>query len=241
MDTIIAMPIDAPLGDAQLYRLMTWLSPSFPVGAFTYSHGIEFAVEDGLVKDHEALAAWIGAIVEKGAGRIDAMMFAAAHRAAADGDDTALDRAVERAHATRASHETALEATAQGVAFVETVRRVWPDGRIERWRERMAAMARQPTLAVAVGTVAGFMGLPAPLALVGYLQSFAANLVSAGVRLVPLGQTDGQRVMALLEPVIVAAAARAPEIPLADLGGAAFMVDWTSIRHETQYTRLFRS
>ncbi len=235
------MPTETPLGDAQLYRLMTWLSPSFPVGAFTYSHGIEYAVEDGLVKDHETLARWIGAIVEKGAGRVDAMLFAAAHRAAADGDNTALDRTVERAHATRASHETALEATAQGVAFIETVRRVWPDARIEPWRERMAAAGRQPTLAVAVGTVAGFMGLPAALTLVGYLQSFAANLVSAGVRLVPLGQTDGQRVMALLEPVIVAAAARAPEIPLADLGGAAFMVDWTSIRHETQYTRLFRS
>ena len=78
-------------------------------------------------------------------------------------------------------------------------------------------------------------------ALNAYLHAVTANLISAGVRLIPLGQTEGQRVLAALEPVAAATAQRALATSLDDVGGAAFRADIASMQHETQYTRLFRT
>ena len=94
---------------------------------------------------------------------------------------------------------------------------------------------------LAVGAAAAIHGMPLPAVLTAYLQAFAANLVSAGVRLVPLGQTDGQRATAALELVVARAAAAAMTANLDELGTAAPLLDWCSMKHETQYTRLFRS
>ena len=219
---------------------MAWLSPAFPVGAFAYSHGIECGVEQGLIRDRESLAAWVAAIVGHGAGAVDAVLFREAWVAAA-GDEGALDRVAELGAAFRGSAETALESMDQGSAFLATVAEAWPDPRLSAWSERLRKAGRGPAYAVAVGAVAGWTGLPLALALFAFLQAFAANLVSAGVRLIPLGQTDGQRAIATLEAPIAAALEIALVRPLDDIGAATPMVEWTSIRHETQYTRLFRS
>ncbi len=231
----------AMITEQALYRLMTWLSPSFPVGGYSYSHGIEFAVEDGLITDRDGLARWVEAIIVHGAGRNDATMFRAAWEAVADGDPEMLAWAAEMADALRATPETALESTGQGQAFLDTLVAVWPDLRFGNLAGMLAGMDRSPTYAVAVGVAAAVAGVPLSHALVAYLHAMAANLVSAGVRLVPLGQTDGQMAQAALEVPVRAAADRALTRPLEDLGTAAPMVDWTSMKHETQYTRLFRS
>jgi urease accessory protein len=220
--------------DAALYRLMTWLSPAYPVGAYGYSHGIEFAVEAGLVRDRASLVDWVATVVERGAGRVDAAIFAAAWRAVADGDDARLAETIALAKAWRGTSETALESAAQGAAFVATTRAAWP-------HPRLARLPRDTPLAVAVGAAAAAHGIDLDSALIAYLQAFAANLVSAGVRLIPLGQTDGQLAVAALEGVIVAAARAAPAADLDTFGTAAPVADWCSMRHETQYTRLFRS
>jgi urease accessory protein len=94
---------------------------------------------------------------------------------------------------------------------------------------------------VAVAVAAAGHGVPLVPALHAFLHAATANLISAGVRLIPLGQTDGQRLVAALEGVIAATAARALQCPLDEIGGAAFRADLASMRHETQYTRLFRS
>jgi urease accessory protein len=227
--------------DSALYRLMTWLSPAFPVGGFSYSHGIEQAVEAGLVADAAAATGWIEGIVVDGSGRADATLFAAAWRAAAGGDDAALDAVAALAEAMRGTSELALESHAQGRAFLDTVVRVWPEPRAVAFAARCRAAGFGPAYPVAVAAAAAAGGVPLRAALVGYLQAFAAMLVSAAVRLVPLGQTEGQRILARLEPVVLAAAGAALRRPLDDAGSAAPMVDWTSMRHETQYTRLFRS
>jgi urease accessory protein len=226
-----------PLADTGLLRLLTWLSPSFPVGGFSYSHGLELAVEAGLVRDRRHLADWLGTVLSHGAGRVDATLLASAWRATCADDGVALAAATEWAAAMRGTAETALESAAQGRAFLDTVRQVWPDP----WLEKRAEMLALGGYAVAVGVAAARAGVPLEPTLVGYLHAFAANLVSAAVRLVPLGQTDGQRALAALEPVILAAAAAAIERPLAEIGSATPMVEWASMRHETQYTRLFRS
>lgn len=227
--------------DVALLRLLAWLSPSFPTGGYAYSHGIERAVEVGLVRDRATLTEWVSAILEHGAGRTDALLFALAHRAVAADDEGSFLWALERADALRATRETALESAAQGTAFLATVRAAWPVPGLERWTAPIEAAGRPPAHGIAVALCAALAGLSLPAALAGFLHAVAANLVSAGVRLVPLGQTDGQRALAALEPVAARVADWGARATPDDLGGRAPLVDWTCMTHETQYTRLFRS
>ncbi|MCC9620886.1 urease accessory protein UreF [Thalassospira sp. MA62] len=224
-----------------LMRLMTWLSPSFPVGAYTYSHGVEYAVEDGRVADAASLIKWVEGVLEFGAGRIDAVLFCAAWRAAKNADEKALFDIGIDADCWRGTSEMALEATAQGRAFVSTVQKVWGDGILIRWADAMRADDRLPSYPVAVGIAAAEADVPLRAALTAFLHAMAANLVSSAVRLVPLGQTDGVRSLTSLDYAVSIAVDHAMETEIADLGAAAPMVDWTSMKHETQYTRLFRS
>ncbi|MEK9660372.1 MAG: urease accessory protein UreF [Alphaproteobacteria bacterium] len=224
-----------------LLRLMTWLSPSFPVGAFSYSHGIEYAVEAGMVGDVSTLTGWVETILARGAGRVDAALFCRAYRFVAMRDDAALADVVVRADAMRGSAETARESAAQGEAFLLAMREVWPEPRLDGLAALAAADRRPVAYAVAVAAAAAVHNVPRDPALAAFMHAMAANLVSAGVRLVPLGQTDGQRAIAELEPVILATVAEVTARPFDDVGTAAPVVDWASMRHETQYTRLFRS
>jgi urease accessory protein len=223
---------------AALYRLMTWLSPSFPVGAFSYSSGIEWAVEAGDITDAPTLQRWLAVMIGEGGGFCDAAFFVHAFHAIAAGDDATLRAVAELAAAFAPSKERHLETTAQGRAFLDTTRAAWPAPALERL---LAAWEGDIALPVAVGVACAGHGVPLDPALQAYLEAMAANLISTGVRLVPLGQTDGQRILAALEPVVAATAKRALVAVLDDVGGAAFRADLASMHHETQYTRLFRS
>ena len=223
---------------ATLYRLMAWLSPAYPVGAFSYSSGIEWAVEAGDITDAAALQRWLTSMLASGGGFCDAVFLVHAHRAVADNDDAALQAVAELAAAFAPSKERFLETTAQGRAFMDATRAAWPCVALTRAMETCHGPLAYP---VAVAIAAAGHAIPLPPSLGAFLQGLAANLVSAGVRLVPLGQTDGQRLLAALEPVIVATAGRALTTSLDDVGGAAFRADIASMRHETQHTRLFRS
>jgi urease accessory protein len=222
-------------GEASLYRLMAWLSPAYPVGAFSYSSGIEWAVETGDIVNAETLKDWLATMLTDGGGFCDAVLFAHAHRAH---DDPALRDIAELAAALAPSKERHLETTAQGNAFVETTRATWPCAALDRFKAAWDGPIAYP-VAVAVAAAGHDVSLGAALA--AFLQALVANWVSAGVRLVPLGQTDGQRVVAALEPVVAATAQRALVTSLDDMGASAFRADLASLRHETQYTRLFRS
>lgn len=211
------------------YRLMTWLSPAYPVGAFSYSHGVEYAVEAGLLTDRTSLTDWIEDCLRHGAGRSDAIIAAHAWRA-----DDAATRAelAELATALQPAKERLLESKAQGAAFQLVTAEVWPAGAID------AAPLPYP---VAVGVAARAHDVPLDEMLQAWLWAFAANLVSAAVRLVPLGQTDGQRAQAALMPVVLDVARDAATASLEDIGGCAFRADIAAMRHETQHVRLFRS
>ena len=217
---------------------MAWLSPAYPIGAFSYSSGIEWAVEAGDVTDKATLERWLTVMIAEGGGFCDAVFLVHAFRATAAGDDAMLRRVAELAVAFAPSKERHLETTAQGRAFLDTTRAAWPTPALDRL---LAVWDGDVALPVAVGVAAAGHGIELAHALHAYLHALAANLISAGVRLVPLGQTDGQRVLAALEPVVAATAARALVTALDDVGGAAFRADLASMRHETQYTRLFRS
>jgi urease accessory protein len=223
---------------AALYRLMAWLSPAYPVGAFSYSSGIEWAVEAGDINDADTLRAWLAAVIGEGGGFADAVFFVHAFRAAAAGDNVAVRAVAELAAAFVPSKERFLETTAQGRAFLETTRAAWPSAALDRLD---AACSGPVALPVAVGVACAAHDIALKAALHAFLQALAANWISAGVRLVPLGQTDGQRVLASLEGATAAAATRALATPLDELGTCTFRADIASMRHETQYTRLFRS
>jgi urease accessory protein len=221
-----------------LYRLMAWLSPSYPIGAFSYSSGIEWAVEAGDITDAAKLERWLAVVIGEGGGFCDAVFFIHAHRAVAAGDDAALRAVAELAAVFSPSKERHLETTAQGRAFLDTTRAAWPAPALDRL---LAVWDGAVALPIAVGVASAGHGIALVPALHAYLHAMAANLISTGLRLVPLGQTDGQRVLAALEPVVTATAARSLITPLDQVGGAAFRADLASMRHETQYTRLFRS
>ncbi|MDB5970295.1 MAG: hypothetical protein JWQ90_2745 [Hydrocarboniphaga sp.] len=222
---------------ADLYRLLVWTSPSYPIGAFSYSHGLEWAVEEGSVRDVATLVDYIGAVLERGGAWVDAVLFAHAHRHA--GDDDKLDEISELASAFRASAETALEARQQGAAFLLVTRRAWPHPQLDAFAECHADQAATQCVTMALACAAH--GLPLAASLGAFLHSVAANLVSAGVRLVPLGQTDGQIALARLAAVVSRVTAAAPTTDIDDLGTASPGLEFCSMRHETQYTRLFRS
>ena len=221
-----------------LYRLMAWLSPSYPVGAFSYSSGIEWAVEVGDIKDAETLWHWLAVVMGEGGGFCDAVFFVHTHRSLADSGDEALRAVAELAAAFAPSKERHLETTAQGGAFVEATRSAWPCAGLDRLAAAWTGPVAYP---VAVGVAAAGHGIPLETALRAFLHAVGANLISAGVRLIPLGQSDGQSVLARLEPVVETAAVRALKTSLDDVGSAAMRADLASFLHETQYTRLFRS
>lgn len=224
-----------------LLRLQSWLSPAFPTGAYSYSHGLEWAVEVGHVHDRKTLVDWLQGDLCYGSGRNEAIFFSDAWRCARDDDRDKLLYVVELAAAFRGTREFALESSQQGAAGLATLRRVWPD-RILLWLSDVLHEKRvHPALAVVLGVSSARQGIPSHLALPAFLQAYVANLVAAGVRLIPLGQTDGQRAIAELEEAILATSAQAATSTIDDLGSAALMVELASMAHETQYTRLFRS
>jgi urease accessory protein len=226
-----------PQAAAELSRLMLWLSPAFPVGGYSYSHGLEWVVERGRITDAAALEGWIEDVLVHGAGRSDLIFFAEAWRALAAADTPRLRQVAQLAAAFAVSAERRLETLGQGTAFLAAVGTVWPHPALLTAFEAGADVAYP----VAVGASTAAHGLPLAACAHAFLQAFAANLVSAGVRLVPLGQTDGLRVLARLEPLLPRLVAAALAARLEDAGGAAILVDIASMRHETQYTRLFRS
>jgi urease accessory protein len=229
------------LAPVALLRQQSWLSPAFPTGSYSYSHGLEWAVEAGHIHDRASLVDWLEADLRYGSGRNEAIFFSEASRCATDDDHAKLFQIAELAAAFRGTSEFALESSQQATACLATLRNVWPDRVLESLSESLSERRIPPALAVVLGVRSAREGIPNGLALPAFLQNYVANLVIAGVRLIPLGQTDGQLAIAELEQAVLAASAQAEEATIHDLGSAAFMVDLASMAHETQYTRLFRS
>lgn len=217
-----------------LYRLLSWLSPSYPVGAFSYSHGLEYAVETGRVATATDVSEWVSTVLLQGTGRVDGVLFREAYSAVAEANWDHLDEIVDLGNAFQATSEFALETRAQGNAFIKATLAAWPADALTR-------IERGAVYPVAVAVACAAHDIDLKTALHGYFHAFSANLVSAAVRLVPLGQTDGQLAIAALANTVSQAQNQAVSIPLDDIGSAAPLVDLASMHHETQYTRLFRS
>ncbi|SFS21727.1 urease accessory protein UreF [Yoonia litorea] len=212
-----------PMRDLDLLTLTQWLSPAYPVGAFAWSHGLEQAIARGDISGRDGLADWLAAVLTHGAGRSDAILLAEAYRS----DD--VTEVASLAAALSPSKERRMETLQQGAAFVATTREVW------------ALPLPNMAFPVAVGRAAALADLPLTPVLQVWLQAFASNLVQAAQRLMRLGQTDGQRILAQLHPIILAVAAEAEAASLDDIGSATFAVDTASMQHEAMASRIFRS
>ncbi|AZQ68873.1 urease accessory protein UreF [Silicimonas algicola] len=203
-----------------LLTLAQWLSPAFPVGAFAYSQGLEVAIRDGHIADAKGLTLWVEDVLDHGAGRSDAILLAAAWR----GEDVD-----EVARAFQPTAERLRETERMGEAFSRTVRAVWGLG---------VADAPYP---VVVGRAAALRGIAVEDTAALYLHAAAATLVSVAVRLVPLGQTEGQAVLASVTPLCERIAREAANSTLDDLSSSTFLADIASMRHETLEPRIFQS
>ncbi|MDE3078620.1 MAG: urease accessory protein UreF [Paracoccaceae bacterium] len=208
---------------AALLTLGQWLSPAFPVGGFAYSHGLEWAISAGLIRDAASAQAWLEGVLAEGAGRVEAILLAQALRGADGADLAAL------AEALAPSRERWQEAAEQGAAFLRATNALtgtdWPE----------------MPLAVAVGVAARPLGLPPETVIAFYLQAFAGNLVQAAVRFVPLGQTEGQAVIAALRPLILRLAEAAARAGIDEIGSGALASDMAALHHETMDVRIFRT
>ena len=209
--------------DGGLLKLSQWLSPGFPISAYAYSHGLETAIARGDVRDAARLGDWITTVLTAGAGRNDAILLCLTLKG-----DTPVETLAEMAEALAGSAERWEETRAQGMAFAETLR-------------PMGYELDDAAYPVVLGQAARGLDLAAQTVAALFLQSFAANLVSVGVRFIPLGQTEGQNVLAGLHETVQSVAAAAAKAGSGDLGGAAFASDVAAMAHETQEVRLFRS
>ncbi len=214
--------------------LFAWLSPSYPVGCYAYSHTLEWAVEAGDVTSEETLIAWLTDQMTIGFSRNDAILLSHAYRALAAGDKAALGDVNELALALCPSAELYLETSQQGRSFLDATLAAWPAPEL-LWLEREVAFP------IAIGMAAAAHGVPLPLTSSAYLFGLVQTLVSAAIRLAPIGQTAGIRVCAALAVTTQEVAREAVTLSLDDLGGATFRADLGSFHHENQYTRLFRS
>ncbi len=217
-------------------RLMAWLSPAYPVGGFAYSHGLEWAVETGAVADEASFSEWLGDVLERGSGRNDLIL--AAHAYASAGDGAALEAVNDLALAMAPSRELHLETSQQGRSFLDATLAAWPCPGLDAVAKALPGPVALP---VAVGAAAAAHGMARGPVLAAYGLAFVQAIVSAGLRVAPIGQAAGTRIVAALSPRVAALAETVEPLGLDALGSGTLHVDLGSFRHETQYSRIFRS
>jgi urease accessory protein len=237
MGTGMDKPIpSSPVGGeaSAILPLFAWLSPSYPVGSYAYSHTLEWAVEAGDVTNEETLVAWLADLLMLGMGWNDAILLSHAYRAIDAGDGMELEEINELALALSPSAELYLETSQQGRSFLDATLAAWPS-------PRLLPLQGDVAFPVAVGMAAAAHGVPLTTTAPAYLFGLVQTLVSAAIRLAPIGQTAGIRVCAGLSAIVQHVAQTALEQPLDQIGGATFRADLGSFHHENQYTRIFRS
>ncbi|WP_246776781.1 urease accessory protein UreF [Microvirga sp. VF16] len=233
MDDASAKPLLHESASAIL-PLFAWLSPSYPVGCYAYSHTLEWAVEAGDVTDEATLVSWLVDLLTLGFGRNDAILLSCTYRAVLGGDRVALEEINELALALSPSSELYLETSQQGRSFLDATLAAWPS-------PRLVLLDGDVAFPVAIGMAAAAHDIPLGVTAEAYLFGLVQTLVSAAIRLAPIGQTAGIRVVAALASTVRDLAGQGMTHSLDDIGGATFRADLSSFHHENQYTRLFRS
>lgn len=223
----------------QLVRLLQLASPALPVGAYTYSQGLEWAVESGVIRDEASAGRWVGDLLDRGIGRYEAPLVASLMRAWNGGDTAEVFRLNAEFLASRESAELRAETVQMGYSLCRLLRDL-RDFSLSTVADSLAPLpeAAFPTAWAGIATA---WQIEPEAAVTAYLWSWAENQVTAALKAVPLGQASGQRLLADLGGRIPAAAVDALELPENEWSNFTPAFAIACARHETQYSRLFRS
>ena len=234
--------INSPNTIHQIQLLTAMFSPAFPIGSFTYSHGMEAAINTGDIHDFESSRDWIETCLVGGSGRNDSILMANSHKALPTDfknvelekveTNTKVKKINELAFALSAGAERAQESRELGANFTRIIKEVYNVD---------MELFLPVTYPVSLGIATQRLGCELSLSLTFFLQSFVTNLISVAVRTVPLGQSDGQIMLAQLMPAITAVAQDATTAPLDEIGGYALLADHAAILHETLEPRIYRT
>ena len=209
--------------DLKFMTVMQWMSPAFPIGAFAYSHGLEWAIDKDHVSNGEKLQKWITDLLEYGSLRTDSIFISLILR----GHDA--KKMNELSMALCPAGERLLETKLQGSAFAKVIEDVWQQD------------IGELSLPIAVALAAKNQSIEQDLILPAYLHAFCFNLISAAIRLIPIGQTEGQRIMLELYTTISDLVQTASESEIDDLNSACFFSDVSAMEHEYLQPRIFKT
>ena len=222
-----------------LLRLMQLVSPALPVGAYTYSQGLEWAVESGRIRDEASAGAWIGDLMRHGIGRFEAPLVALLMRHWANGNGAEITRLNADFLASRESAELRAETVQMGFSLNRLLADL-RDPTLDRLRSGLAEFPEIAFPTVWAGLAAAW-SIDPQTAVCGYLWAWAENQVMAALKAVPLGQASGQRLLAELGQAVPAIAETALTLNECDWSNLTPAFSLCCTRHENQYSRLFRS
>lgn len=226
------------LTDLSLLSLLQLASPALPVGAYSYSEGLETLVDRGTIGDRETLRDWIERELRYGMIRVDGAIALRGYRSLTARDMESLQYWNAWASAARETEELRQQSWQMGNALMRLLRGILP---LEDSMAKEIFLVDNCNFAIAFGIAAAYWQIPSHSALLGYLHSWASNAIAAGVKLIPLGQTAGQQLLFDLQPILVEATAEILSLADEDLSSCSWGLTLASMQHETQYSRLFRS
>jgi urease accessory protein len=229
MDTIT-------LTDLNFLSLLQLASPGLPVGAYSYSEGLEMLVEKGIISDSASLKHWLEAELRYGAIRLDAAVMVRAAQSANVDNITKLCYWNVWLSAARETQELRTSSWQMGRSLSQLLGKLQPE-----IMPVVNAVGEPCNYAIAFGMAAAHWQINIQAALLAYLHSWASNLMTAGVKLIPLGQTAGQELLLDLQPLIITAVSEILALEDDQLSCCSWGLSLASMQHETQYTRLFRS
>lgn len=220
---------------ASLLSFLQLVSPALPVGAYTYSEGLETLVQAEQIGDAQTLQTWLEQELRYGAIRLEAAVLVRVYQAATEQNLDQIYSWNQWLSALRDSRELREQSWQMGQSLRRLLQTLQPH---QPWLNDSEAPVN---FAVVFGLAALGWQIELPTAVLGYLQSWTTNLVTAGVRLIPLGQTQGQQILQGLQPQLIQTSAQVLELTDRDLTCCSWGVSMASMQHETLYSRLFRS
>ena len=223
---------------SDLHTVLTWFSPSYPIGSYAYSHGLEYAVEEGLVKDPQTLLGWIRDLLFFGTGYNDSIIINSIYDSVANDNCVEFDYISQIANAIKPTKEIALESYQQGVSFKNILMDVYSNSNLTFYLNRLDDCITYPGV---VGVAGGIFEVEKKLLIHSYLHAFTSNILSAALRIMPIGQTEIQKIIFQMKGNVEEMTNKSLGLSLSDLGSSVFISDWASSKHQNQYTRLFRS
>jgi urease accessory protein len=225
-----------PIDNTALLCLLQLASPALPVGAYSYSEGLETLIDTGTIENKQSLKHWLEQELRYGAIRLEAAVMVRAYNSAKLGDIEALSYWNNWLSAARETEELRSSSWQMGRSLIRLLLELQP-----QLAQSANVVGNPCNYAIAFGIAAAHWQIDLSAAILGYLHSWTTNLITAGVKLIPIGQTAGQQLLLEIHANLSSAAQEILALEDDDLNSCGWGLSLASMAHETQYTRLFRS